>query len=365
MRIFLTLLAALAVGPVLAEMAGLVGLGVVRSLPIVTVSTVAVLLTILPIVGLHSLLGRQLYGFVVSVWTWPLLCLAALPGYFPGEFPGAISTGLAVFVSAGGPEMTEKASRLGSRVPVGNEGTAPPPQAARAEPDCARSAVPLAGDQVALPYEGSGHSMTLPVESGSEDLTMLFDTGASVTTMSAATLARLKIAIAADAPTLQLRTANGERRVQLVLVDKLWIGGLPVEGVTVGVCEECADEKTAGLLGLNVSGQFLVTVDTARKEVVFQARAGEQDRLIDVAPWLHVEATAKVYPDTRVEVEVSGANASDRVVKEATIGLQCGDERFTALLTNVPPHGTATTLASLPRATDCTTYRVSLDHARW
>ena len=28
----------------------------------------------------------------------------------------------------------------------------------------------------------------------------------------------------------------------------------------------------AGLLGLNVSGQFLVTVDTARKEVVFQAR---------------------------------------------------------------------------------------------
>lgn len=304
-------------------------------------------------------------SLVIGAWVWPVLLLVALPAYFPGEFPGAIGTGLAVFVSAGGPDAAGRAARLALHVPIGAEGVSPPPAAARAVPDCARSAVPLAGDQVALPYEGSGHSMTLPVEVGSVDLTMLFDTGASVTTMNAATLARLNIPVPDDAPRLELRTANGERNVQIVLVEKLWIGGLPVDGVTVGVCEECADEKTSGLLGLNVSGQFLVTVDTARKEVVFQARAGQQDRLIDVAPWLHVEATAKVFPDTRVDVEVTGENASSRVVAEATIGLQCGEDRFIATLSNIPPHGSATTLASLPRDTDCTTYRVSLDRARW
>jgi hypothetical protein len=138
-----------------------------------------------------------------------------------------------------------------------------------------------------------------------------------------------------------------------------------VEGVTVGVCEECADEKTAGLLGLNVSGQYLVTVDTVRKEVVFQAREGVQDRLVDIAPWLKIKATARLYPDERVEVDVRADNASNRGVESADVGIHCGEEAFVAHLSAIPAGSGASTTTALPRGTNCAEYTVSLDHAYW
>ena len=180
-----------------------------------------------------------------------------------------------------------------------------------------------------------------------------------------ASLAKIGVRVPADAPEITLRTANGERTAKLVLVPDVWVGGLHVEGVTIGICEECSDERTKGLLGLNVSSQFLVTVDTVRKEVVFQARDGDGERLIDVSPWLRVSARATIYPDTRVEVEVTGDSLAPRPIDEAVVGLACGEDRFVARLTDIPPGGTATTVVNLPRGTDCASYKVTLDSARW
>lgn len=365
MRLATWLMVVAGLVPGLVALAVVIGLGVLRGLPAFQVGLSAALLLVLPVGGLYLLSGRRDVGLVASVWGWPLLLLLGLPGYFPGEVDDAMASGLAVLAAAGGPEATRHAARLAGVIPTGRDGEPPPPEAERALPACDPVNVTLAEDQVALPYEGAGHSMAVPVQFGEVELPMLFDTGASVTTLGAASLADIGLRVSASAPEITLRTANGERKARLVLVDRLWVGGFPVDGVTVGVCEECADERTAGLLGLNVSGQFLVTVDTVRKEVLFQARQGRQDRVVDVGPWLKVKATARLFPDGRVEVEATGQNSAPRGISEAEVGIHCGAESFVARLANIEPGGQGRATLSLPRGTECDEYRVTLDHAWW
>lgn len=354
--------------PAGAAVAALTGLGVLRGLAAIHVGAAAATITMLPVAGLWALFGRSPMAFAAALLIWPALLLVGLPGYFPGEVPGAMSTGFSVFAAAGGRDLALRAAAVGQS--VGDRAAQAPagkpqaPEAERAVPDCKPSAVPLAADQVALPYEGSGHSMVVPAQFGEVELSMLFDTGASLTTLNRDALRRIGVTVPADAPEITLRTANGSRTARLVVVPRVWVGGLPVDGVTVGVCEECADDHTSGLLGLNVSSQFLVTVDTARQEVVFQAREGGE-RLIDVSPWLRVEARASIFPDTRVEVEVTGENAAPRPITEATVGISCGEDHFVARLQDVPARGRAAATLSLPRGTICEEYRVSLDGARW
>jgi clan AA aspartic protease (TIGR02281 family) len=218
---------------------------------------------------------------------------------------------------------------------------------------------------VALPYEGQGHSLVIPVVFGETEVPMLFDTGATVTTLSEEALTRLGVRVPADAPELKLRTANGERTARLVQVPEVWIGGMRVSPVTVGVCEECADGRVSGLLGLNVSGLFLVTVDSARKEVLFRARAEAPDRVVDIAPWLGLDALATVFPDGRIEVEVTANNRSQHAVSMAEVGIHCGEDSFVGSFSDIPPSGRSVTRVRLPRRTDCEGYSVTLDHARW
>jgi clan AA aspartic protease (TIGR02281 family) len=366
-RVVLFALAAAALVPNALALAALIGLGVVRELPAAQVGLSAALLLVLPVGGLYVLLGRRESALVGAMWSWPFLLLLGLPGYFPGEVNDAMVSGFTVLAAAGGPDATSGAVQLARSLPriPGVAGTRPPPEAERSIPECRPVAVPVAGDQVALPYEGSGHSMAVPVQFGEVEFPMLFDTGASVTTLDATSLRKLGVRVAGDAPEITLRTANGERTARLVLLDRVWVGGLAVDGVTVGVCEECADERTAGLLGLNVSGQFLVTVDTVRREVIFQAREGEQDRLVDVGPWLKVKATARLFPDERVEVDVRADNAAMRSVRSAEVGIHCDGDDFVANLSAIPARSGASTTLSLPRGTRCESYTVSLDHARW
>lgn len=329
----------------------------------------SVLLPVLPVAGVWALTGRRREGLAIGLLAWPILLLAGLPGYFPGEVSGAISTGMAVFASPGGAEVARSAARLGTALSAPVEATdvghLPAEAATVPGPECPPPSAVTATDAVALPYEGQGHSLAIPVEFGDVELQMLFDTGASLTTLDRASLRRIGVAIPSDAPEVTLRTANGERTARLVLIPKVWVGGLLVEGVTVGLCEECAGDRTSGLLGLNVSGQFLVTVDTARKEVVFQVRQGGVERIVDISPWMDVKATATLYPDERVEVAVEAVNNAARDVQSAKVGIRCGEQTFEVTLPAVPAGDRATKSATLPRGTNCDRYRVTLESARW
>jgi len=367
MNRLLLVLAALGVVPLGACMSAWVGLGVLRGLPTVEIVSVAVALTALPVAGTWALSGQRPWGLVLGAWAWPVMLLLAIPGYFPGELSDALSTGLSVFASPVGRDAARIAAARGAQLADAAPnvtGNARAAEAKQAVAECP-PAFTLGDDQVALPYEGQGHSMIIPVQFGDVELPMLFDTGASFTTLNQRALASLGIRVPPHAPVVTLHTANGDRSAQLVVVPQVWVGGLGVEGVTVAVCEECADERVSGLLGLNVSGQFLVTIDTAGQQVLFQPRAGDPDRVIDVQPWLDSSATVTLFADGRGEAEATATNNGTRTVKRAAVGIRCGAEHLAVELGTIAPGETASDRVRLPRDASCQSYRVTLDHARW
>ncbi len=366
--------------PLAVAMSSLFGLGLLRHASPVALLLAPMGVVLLPCLGLASLFHNRPRGLAFGLWVWPLVVLLGLPAYFPGERAEALSTGMGVAASVHGPETAETAATWGATVATW---LGPEPEIARlpAEPIQADPEVvapprgpeeALQEDEVALPYEGEGRTLRIPVtfETRHGDLVetwMLFDTGATFTTLDEATLDALGVDVPPDAPEVTLHTANGERQARLVLLDKAWLGGFPVGGVTIAICEACSSAETgvAGLLGLNVSGQYTVTLDHDRQEMVLRPRETGSDRHLDIGPWLDIEATATAWPDGRVEVEVEAANRAPRDVTRAEVGIGCADDRFTATLSEVHSGDRRRTRVSLPRGTRCETYRVTLENAHW
>lgn len=302
--------------------------------------------------------------------------ITAFPLYFPGERADALARGLDVIGrpfgvgSLGG--LGRSLDGLLPAVSAGRRLEETQPLAAVAAP----VAVPAPKlihedgvDHVVLPYEGMGSALHVPVELEGPDgavaeVTMIFDTGASFTTLDMATLSALGVRVPNDAPEVRVHTAAGERSSRLVMLPRLWLGGLLVEGVTVGVCDACATDQDAGLLGLNVSGRFLTTVDQARREIVLRPRQGPDDRLADVRYWVALSATATAWPDGHTEAVVTVQNNAPRDIIDATVELRC-DEVRTVTLGRIGAGERGQREVKLPSGIDCDPYEVALSAARW
>jgi clan AA aspartic protease (TIGR02281 family) len=369
MRAFLQLaLMALGVCAAFVLMATLLGLGAARHGPPLLVALTATVFTLVPPLGLGALVGRR-GALGASLVAWCVAAFLSLPLYFPGERRDAMATGFALAGQLFGIEPQEAlVARLDAMAPVPDSQPVPAKASEPAVPVLPPSQATLP-DQVALPYEGRRNTLLLPISIESRrnrdhELWMLFDTGATLTTLTTDDLADIGVRVTSESPTVTMHTAAGERTARLVLLDQIWIGGFPVDGVTVSVCDACADERSSGLLGLNVSGQFLVTLDTVRHELVLQPRTGKPDRTLDVQPWVDIQGNATRWPDGRAEVEVSVENRADRKIDELVVHVAC-DRTFEARLVNVPPRGSASTLLSLPRGASCERYSLALDSASW
>jgi hypothetical protein len=362
-------------------LAGWCGIGWIRGGPDAVVVAMALALVFLPPVAitLSWPTSRRLAVGGLSLGVWSAILLVTFPLYFPDQRTVAVNRGM----------MPVERAIEGPVPPVGDflevwvpalQGTIPPSELAQApviatppavEPSAVQplelvSPAPEA-DEVILPYEGSGASLVVPVgfEHASEelDVSMIFDTGASFTSVDSATLDRLGMRIPDDAPEVNVRTANGERMMKLVLMDRVWLGGFGVEGVTVAVCDACAHDEEVGLLGLNVSGRFLVTVDQQTRELRLRPR-DHTDRLADVRYWVHPAAKATAWPDGRVEVEVMLENHSERAVRGAVVKVGC-DEGYEVRMPVVPPGNVGKNQVSLPPGTSCEGYTVELVAAGW
>jgi len=374
-------LAVVALVPVCLALSLMLGAGVLRQGPPLLVSVAAGLLVLLPALGVAAIFRRRMLGFALGLVLWPTVVVIGFPLYFPGERADALASGATVLLMPLGMRLdADHAHTVDALLPAPEpvRPVAPRAQALDADPVPPRSAEPgSAGgqgamadtDMVVLPYDGQGR--TLAVQVGLEgpggrqaDTWMLFDTGATLTTLNQASLDALGVEVPANSPEVTVRTAGGDRQARLALVDRVWVGGMPVDGVTVSVCDACADAETSGLLGLNVSGLFRVTVDAARQELILEPRDGTPNRAVDIAPWLTIDATATRWEDGRVEVEVRARNASPRVVSMAQVGIRCQDS-WAAELRNLPPGGTASTVVSLPVGVSCDGYTISLERARW
>ena len=344
----------------------LLGVGLIRKLPmwwIVGLSFGGVLIPPLAL-SISSAFRSQLVGLGYCVW--PLLIVYCFPMYFPGERRTAMTSGLAMFGIS-----SVVSSTIDKRFPAGKKGREPLPLANVPDVKIYDEVLPDLPDNVSsVPFEGTGASMAVPLtialnEEEEEDIWMLFDTGASLTTLDQATLVSLGVTIPPDAPEITMQTANGERKARLVLLDNVWFAGMEVGTITVAVCDACADEKKAGLLGLNVTSRFLVTVDSHRKELLLKPRTPSEINLThEIRPWLHVAATATQWPGGRVEVEAQVRNHSVRSIASVDVEIRCRESYYTTVV-NIPAKGAERATVMLPSGAKCDVYAIGLRNASW
>jgi hypothetical protein len=314
--------------------------------------------------SISSNFRSQLVGLGYCVW--PLLIVYAFPMYFPNERETAITSGLAMFSVS-----SVVSSTIHKRFPSAPNGREPLPIASVPEVKIYdKFEVDLPPDVATIPFEGEGASMSVPLTIAlnadeEQDVWMLFDTGASLTTFDQATLFSLGVDVPADAPNISMQTANGESQARLVLVNDVWFAGMEVGTITVAVCDACADNNKVGLLGLNISSRFLVTVDSHRKELLLKPRPSKEvDLTYEIRPWLHVEATATQWPGGRVEVEAIVSNNAKKTISSVDVEIRCRESYYTTLQ-EIPPEGKKNALVLLPDGAKCDVYAIGLRKARW
>jgi clan AA aspartic protease (TIGR02281 family) len=372
-------------------MLALLGAGVMRQGPLWLVAVMALALVILPARGLATPMFKAKRPSTVesgmSMLVWSMVLLITFPLYFPDEREDALSLGLAALEPyAQGYITPDWAADIDDWLPAVDGARAVPPQASALAPvkpppvkprppPAQREATavpdkqaPAEADQVVLPTEGRMGSLRVPVTIEGPrrqvEVSMVFDTGASITTLNRATLRKIGVRIPDDAPQMTVHTAAGPRNTRVVLVDRLWVGGLQVDGVSISVCDACATGEAVGLLGLNVSERFLVTVDGAREEVSLAPRAGALNRRVDVSPWVDIEAEATRWPDGRTEVVIEAENRSRRWIESLRVAIHCEETRY-AQLRDVGPGQIGRVEVSVSRAAGCESFQVSLDEAAW
>jgi hypothetical protein len=370
--------------PVLSAFVVVVGLGLRRDLSPTLATSGAAVLVLVPIIALAGSLGfrRGMTGF--AGWFWAIVLLFGVTLYFPGERPAALGEGSAWLAlplagdrAAGfGEQIEELAASLEPVVDPGDPvstlidaPSAPSERAVELPAPTPRPAQPDDDDTIILPVSGSGTSLKVELgmdgRSGRTKLAVLFDTGATFTTLDRAALVELGVVIPPDAPTASFQTANGRMDAPLILLPRVYLGDTVIEHVTIAVCEACAQNGTAGLLGLNVTGQFQVTVNNEFGEVLLEPRADSGNRQLDVTHWLDIAGVANRWPTGRVEVEVTATNRSNVAVDEAVVEVECSDRSFAVQLDDLGAGASRTSRVELPRRTGCDEYRLILRSARW
>ncbi len=367
-----------AILPMLGAFLVLVGLGLRRGMtPLIAVVGASILL-LLPTITMTATFRFRRGASGVAGWFWSIVLIAGVPLYFPGERPAALGEGTAW---AALPFAGDRAAELGQQVedlaaylepPAEAEDTpaaiAPSPRAVEIQPPEPRPTRDN-DETIVLPVAGSGSSLKVDVgvqgAQGRATLPVLFDTGATFTTLDRAALTELGVSVPTDAPTAEFQTANGRMSAPLVLLPRIWLGERAIDHVTVAVCEACAQNGTVGLLGLNVTGQFQVTVNNEFGEVLLEPRGDSRNRQLDVTHWLDIVGVANRWPTGRVEVQVTATNRCDIAIAEAVVEVECSDRSFAVQLDDVPARAARSTKVELPRQTGCDEYRLILRSARW
>jgi hypothetical protein len=320
---------------------------------------------------------RRLTRLGVFQTIWAVGLLVAMPVYFPGERREAVATGLALLL--GDPEGVGMSRSLAEALPEEpHVAVAQVPQAQPIPEDVLPPAPPIADNEIELPYEGEGRRLSIDVtfeqRGRTFDAHMMLDTGATYTTLPAQLLRDLLgVEPSPDAPELVLNTANGQRKAKVVLLDRVWLGSLPLDGVAITTCEDCASDDNAGLLGLNVTGAYNLHIDADRRMVVFSQRA-RFNRRLDVRPFSDLQARFVRYPGGRVEVETDLDNRSPRTILGATARVGCTEDThregskdgWTVDLGTVDPFAQITVRRRLPRHEPCEGgYSILLEDAWW
>jgi len=374
--------------PAIWLFATLTGLGLNLEVNPLLALVLAGVYTALPILGLKAILPARSFALPLAAWGMALLTLASLPHFFPGQAGPATARGIGEFgfflghrASSGLGNAAGKFTRWASqedpkpipapfrKSPVRTLSstesiTPPPPQDLGRKRDTDTDRGPIT-----LNYDGDDRSLRIGVEIDgpdiSESYTVILDTGATYSTLSVEAREEIGIAIAPDAPWVELQTAGGLIEAPLVLVDAVWLGDFPVEWVTVAICEECSRPPVAGLLGLNVLQRFRVSIDHEGKKIELSPRRVDSNRRVDIGHWLEIDGRITQSSNGRVDLELRGQNRARQAIRAAVININCSGTGFAVELGDIPAGGEAHTQVDLPYGTDCRERELSLSRATW
>lgn len=353
--------------PMSLALLAILGLSAMRGASPVTAGVAAVCVTLLPPLGLAGLVRYRPWALAGSLGLWSLLLVGALPVWFPGERAEAFARGVAfVALEDGEPWPAARAlSNVLHQLLGGDafEGRKPfyrtPPEPLPAAPAALPAPAPAPTAAVAvvaappeepesgagtIQYEGEGNSLRVPVvfegAHGETELPwMLWDTGATFTTLSEAMVRKLGVELGPDAPKVSLLAATGAHEVRLAIVPRVQVGGHVVEGVTVAVCDTCASEDVQGLLGLNVTSQFVTTHDPAAHKLTLTPRPEPHDRRVDLSAWMTPSGSVTKHGDGKVSAEVIVTSRAERSAIDVVVEFACPDQNHEVKLSAIPVRG--------------------------
>ncbi|MCP5044778.1 MAG: hypothetical protein GY944_27425 [bacterium] len=369
----------LSLPPLALALCAMTGLGLDQNLPSQLALVGALCVVVLPALGLAATFGGGTIAHGLALASVSIGLLLAFPGYFPERRESATRVGLEYFSRHLGEDRRARVIELGLTL-LGRFGPEPV-RTIRAQPnDSSAARTDLEAESAQrkreedrrstwIPYEGDGQTIIIPAHidgpNFGEQLRFVFDTGATLTTISKDVLELLDIAIPDDAPEVTLHTAAGEMQARLVLIDAIWLDEQVVEWITVAVCKHCASSNADGLLGLNVSSHFRVSIDHEAQEIELVPRRGRRNRRLDVQPWLELNSVLRRWEDGRLELVINVNNRAPRAIKRSVLEVKCSDELFTIHLDPIPALGSVSQPASLPWGTRCETFEVVPVAAAW
>ncbi len=252
-----------------------------------------------------------------------------------------------------------------------------PPEPVVAEAPASKAAVEQSQDALTIPFAAEGNAILMEIQlegpAGKLAMPYLFDTGASFTTISSATAARLGIEVPEDAPTLKFNTASGPRESPMVYLPALTLGTLRLRGLLVSVCDGCTNERSEGLLGLNVMREFFVQLDyqAEHMRLIPRSRKSTQNRAYDVTPvvTLDLEGRPEIWLGRVrwvVSVHNRGTQALTQVIPEVVFS--DGQTLAGKPIATIEPGATETSLVEGRRAHkegEELSFTLKLAEARW
>lgn len=184
---------------------------------------------------------------------------------------------------------------------------------------------------ITIKFERQRGSIMVPATVQGKAVYFVFDTGATYTTLTSEFAKSANILPKKDYPTTVMSTANGNRRAQFGLMDRMSLGGRNHTNVTFSICDACPSglyhgKPVVGLLGLNVLNRYRYSIDEGAGKIVMQPHSMYASRLRDIQPWLEI-GKSNFWPDgdQRYKAVVTVHNAAPKAVSEADLKLECAD----------------------------------------
>ena len=166
-----------------------------------------------------------------------------------------MAAGVGVIAVAAATYMAQKAGVGAMNAPA----AALPARAARATPASGAATAPAPAQNQRMARRASGGAVTLtpdarghyfaPIEVNGRVSTMMVDTGASTVALSADDVRKLGVIVPANAPTVQISTANGVINAQRVRLPEVRLDTIVVRDVEATLLPESV--RSVSLLGMS------------------------------------------------------------------------------------------------------------------